>query len=248
MTPIIQSAKEQIPPRPTEVLAVLSAGADRNTYYWCKRLMDLLLGAFLLVALSPLLLLIAILIKLDSRGPAIYVQERVGSRRRRQHGQIVWDVRSFPFFKFRSMFCNADPSVHQQFVREFVNGQAPAVQAAAKWKLTNDPRVTRFGRILRKTSLDELPQLLNVLRGEMSLVGPRPVPIYELSHYQKSHYERLAALPGLTGLWQVQGRCRVPFEEMMRMDIEYARRCSLWLDLKVLLLTFPAVISGRGAE
>jgi lipopolysaccharide/colanic/teichoic acid biosynthesis glycosyltransferase len=246
---MIQSEKEQTAPGSLATFTVFSTGADRSSYYWCKRLLDVLLGSLLLVVLSPLLLLIAILIRMDSRGPALYVQERIGSRRRNQHGQKVWEVRSFLVYKFRSMFSNADPSIHQQFVREFVNGRAPAQKPATpEWKLKNDPRVTRFGRILRKTSLDELPQLWNVLRGEMSLVGPRPIPVYELSHYTKTHYERLAALPGITGAWQVQGRCRVSFEEMMRMDIDYVRYGSLWLDLKILWLTVPAVISGRGAE
>jgi lipopolysaccharide/colanic/teichoic acid biosynthesis glycosyltransferase len=108
--------------------------------------------------------------------------------------------------------------------------------------------VTRVGQVLRQASLDELPQLVNVLKGEMSLVGPRPVPTYEVAHYQARHYARLAALPGLTGIWQVKGRCKVPFDEMIRMDVEYVSNQSLWLDLKLLWLTIPAVVSRRGAE
>jgi lipopolysaccharide/colanic/teichoic acid biosynthesis glycosyltransferase len=121
-------------------------------------------------------------------------------------------------------------------------------EGGPKFKLSNDPRVTRVGHILRKTSLDELPQLVNVLKGEMSLVGPRPLPTYEVAEYQAWHRERLAALPGITGLWQVQGRCEVTFEEQVQMDIEYVRNQSLWQDIKILLSTIPAVVSGRGAE
>ena len=147
------------------------------------------------------------------------------------------------------MVRDADPSPHHAYIKAFIEGRIEASdEAGAKFKLTGDPRVTQVGRLLRRTSLDELPQLLNVLKGEMSLVGPRPVPIYEAADYQAWHYERLMALPGITGLWQVQGRCQVSFEEMIRMDIEYARHQSLWLDLKILFLTLPAVISGRGAE
>jgi lipopolysaccharide/colanic/teichoic acid biosynthesis glycosyltransferase len=144
---------------------------------------------------------------------------------------------------------NSDQSLHQAYIKEFVEGQAaPSDADGSKFKLTNDPRVTRIGRFIRKTSLDELPQLLNVLKGEMSLVGPRPVPTYEVAAYRAWHHERLAALPGITGIWQVQGRCQVPFEEMIRMDIDYVRRQSPWLDLKLLFLTIPAVVSGEGAE
>src|SRR5262249_22783862 len=134
-------------------------------------------------------------------------------------------------------------------IKSFANGQtSDDARNGVKFKLKQDPRVTRVGRVLRKTSLDELPQLLNVLKGEMSFVGPRPVPQYEVAEYKDGHFERLAAAPGITGLWQVKGRAVVSFEEMIRLDIEYVRARSLWLDFKILLLTIPAVISGRGAE
>ncbi|MGH9896190.1 MAG: sugar transferase, partial [bacterium] len=120
--------------------------------------------------------------------------------------------------------------------------------SGARFKLSNDPRVTRVGRVLRRMSLDELPQLFNVLKGEMSLVGPRPVPLYEVAEYGESDTERLAALPGITGLWQVRGRAEIPFSEMVRLDCEYVRNQSLWLDLKILAATIPAVVSGRGAR
>ena len=146
------------------------------------------------------------------------------------------------------MVANASPEAHQAYIREFVEGRARPSSENGIFKLTNDPQVTRLGRVLRRFSLDELPQLFNVLKGDMSLVGPRPVPPYEVMYYQNQHYKRLAARPGITGLWQVTGRCRVSFEEMIRMDLDYIQRASLSLDLKILLLTIPAVLSMRGAE
>ncbi len=218
-------------------------------YFVCKRGLDMILAGLLLFFLLPLMGLIAILIKLDSPGPILFVQRRVGAKRRLEGGRTAWEVREFPFYKFRSMFHGADPSLHEAYIRDWVEGRVQmGNEPGAKLKLTNDARVTRVGRILRKTSLDELPQLVNVLKGEMSLVGPRPVPTYEVAHYQDAHYKRLAAPPGITGLWQVKGRCQVSFLEMIRMDIEYIRNASFWLDFKILLLTIPAVLSGRGAE
>ncbi len=223
--------------------------SDRWLYFACKRCMDIILATALLILLSPLLLLIAILIKLDTPGPVIFVQERVGARRRSRGGQAVWEIRNFTLYKFRSMVQDADQSIHQAYIKAFVEGLVAVSDAdGAKFKLTNDPRVTRVGWILRKTSLDELPQLVNVLKGEMSLVGPRPVPTYEVAEYRSRHYSRLATLPGLTGLWQVKGRCQVAFEDMIDMDIDYVSHQSLGLDLKILLLTIPAVLSGRGAD
>lgn len=215
----------------------------------CRRCLDVVLATTLLLLLSPLLLLIALLIKLDSRGPVIFVQERVGARRRSEGGRTVWEIQNFQVYKFRTMVRDADQTKHQAYIEAFVNGRLETSDGPGpKFKLTGDPRVTGVGRILRKTSLDELPQLVNVLRGEMSLVGPRPVPTYEVAGYQAWHRERLAALPGITGLWQVKGRGQVSFEEMIRLDIAYVRHQSLWLDLKILVLTIPAVLAGRGAE
>jgi lipopolysaccharide/colanic/teichoic acid biosynthesis glycosyltransferase len=212
----------------------------------CKRCLDVALATVMLVLLWPLMLFIAILIKLDTPGPIIFVQGRTGSRRRSRGGRVIWEIRDFSFYKFRSMVHNADPSVHEAYIKAYVRGCVEASDGS--FKLTHDPRVTRVGRILRKTSLDELPQLWNVLKGDMSLVGPRPVPTYEVAEYQPWHRERLAALPGITGFWQVKGRCQVSFEEQIRMDIEYIRNWSLWLDVKLLFFTIPAVLSGRGAE
>ena len=225
---------------------IVHSTADRTAaYFACKRGIDAVLSALALAALTPLLLLIAILIKLDSSGPILFQQERVGSRRRRlASGAMVWDITPFQVYKFRSMFHGSSESLHQLHTRAFVQDSV----AADDLKLTEDPRVTRVGRLLRRTSLDELPQLVNVLKGEMSLVGPRPVPVYEAAAYSEAHWERLAALPGITGWWQVKGRGRVTFSEMIRMDIEYVQRQSLGLDFTILCATIPAVVSRRGAE
>ena len=146
------------------------------------------------------------------------------------------------------MVADADSSLHEAYIRDFVDGRiSPQLAPGGKFKPSNDPRVTRLGRVLRKFSLDELPQLLNVLKGDMSLVGPRPVPTYEVACYRNGDHRRLAAWPGITGLWQVHGRCLVSFEEMVRMDIDYIRNATFCFDLKILFLTLPAVLSRRGA-
>jgi lipopolysaccharide/colanic/teichoic acid biosynthesis glycosyltransferase len=146
------------------------------------------------------------------------------------------------------MVRDADPSVHVAHVNAFVHGRLEGSDASgAAFKLQNDRRVTRVGALLRRTSIDELPQLINVLLGEMSLVGPRPVPPYEVSHYDQTHLGRFGASPGITGLWQVSGRCSVSFDEMVRLDLEYITKQSLAIDLKILFLTIPAIVSGRGA-
>lgn len=232
-----------------EALVSAAVAGERRFELVCKRCLDVTLAAVMLVVLMPLLLLIALLIKLDSPGPVIFVQDRVGARRRTSAGRTTWEIRTFRLYKFRSMVDKADDSIHRAYIKAFVDGQVEASDAnGTKFKLTNDRRVTRVGRVLRKSSLDELPQLVNVLKGEMSLVGPRPVPAYEVAEYKPWHRERLAALPGITGAWQVSGRCQVSFEDMIRMDIDYVRNRSLWLDVQILLLTVPAVLSGRGAE
>jgi len=229
--------------------SALSGGRDSTFYFYCKRLMDLVLATLMLVFLLPLMLLVAILIRLDTPGPVFFVQERVGAKRRSEGGRTTWKVENFCVRKFRSMVANADQSVHQAHIKAFVEGSIETTDMdKSKFKLKADPRVTQIGRILRKTSLDEVPQLFNVIKGEMSLVGPRPVPTYEVAEYQPQHHERLAALPGITGLWQVMGRSQVSFEEMIAIDIDYVRSRSLWLDIKILFLTIPAVLSGRGAD
>ena len=221
---------------------------NRAVYFAWKRALDLVLDMFLLVVLFPLMLLIAVLIKLDSAGPVFFVQERVGVKRRNERGRVRWMLYTFPFYKFRSMCVNADPLLHEAYIKEFRAGSVNGDLKTSRFKLTNDSRITRLGRLLRKTSLDELPQLVNVLKGDISLVGPRPALVYEALLYGDKHYERFRAPAGITGLWQATARSQVPFETMVQMDIEYARTASLWLDLKLLLFTIPAVLSCRGAE
>jgi lipopolysaccharide/colanic/teichoic acid biosynthesis glycosyltransferase len=224
---------------------------ERKLYFVTKRVFDVIAATLGLIVLSPVMLLIALLIKLDSPGSVFFVQKRVGTRQR--HSQPMgnaWHVSTFPFIKFRSMTTGADENAHRDYVRQWAKGQASAntTDGQPKFKMQNDSRITRVGRIIRKTSLDELPQLFNVIRGDMSLVGPRPVPIYEAELYQGEQWDRLCVPPGLTGLWQVVGRGDVSFEEMLRLDLEYVRRRSWRLDLWILFKTLPAVLSGRGAK
>jgi exopolysaccharide biosynthesis polyprenyl glycosylphosphotransferase len=209
----------------------------RGKYLICKRAVDVVVSAVGLLIAAPVLVLIAAAIRLDSAGPVVFRQTRVGR-----------DGRLFTCLKFRTMVHNADPEVHRHYVQSLIRNHVSPREACAGYKMRADPRVTGIGRWLRRTSFDELPQLFNVLRGEMSLVGPRPPLPYEVAEYQDWHTGRLAAAPGITGWWQVRGRSRVPFDEMVRMDLDYIARQSLWLDLKILLLTIPAVLSGSGAE
>ncbi|MGA2003104.1 MAG: sugar transferase [Terriglobales bacterium] len=206
-----------------------------------KRAMDISGSLLLLAILSPVFFIIAAAIKLTSRGPILFRQQRIG-----EHGTV------FTFLKFRSMYVNNDASQHKEYVRQLIAGKAskqPTNGAGEGiFKLTNDPRITPVGNFLRRTSLDELPQFLNVLRGDMSLVGPRPPVPYEVEAYETWHRRRLIeAKPGITGLWQVQGRSRVGFDDMVRLDLRYARDCSPLLDLRILLQTPKAVIAGSGA-
>jgi lipopolysaccharide/colanic/teichoic acid biosynthesis glycosyltransferase len=239
-----------IAPHSAAVDAVESAQTPRDglLYFPVKRCLDVAVAGVLVLVLAPFLLAIAAAIALETRGPVLFSQQRAGSRRRRKHGTTAWEPRSFRVLKFRTMIRDADPVLHEAHIRAFVEGRVAAENGGgATFKLHSDPRVTRVGRVLRKTSIDELPQLFNVLVGHMSLVGPRPVPLYEAALYGPSERERLCALPGITGLWQVSGRCELPFEEMIRLDVEYVRRRSLWLDLSILARTLPAIVSGRGA-
>jgi len=206
-----------------------------------KRLIDICGSLAALVLCFPVFLAIGLAVKLTSRGPVLFRQVRLG-----QCGK------KFIFLKFRSMYCNTNCSIHEEYVKRFIAGSAdselPGNGQQKVYKMTADPRVTPLGRFLRKASLDEIPQFLNVLKGEMSLVGPRPPVTYEFEHYDLWHRQRLLAVkPGITGLWQVDGRSRVKFDDMVRLDIRYARTWSLWLDLKILAQTPKAVISGSGA-
>jgi exopolysaccharide biosynthesis polyprenyl glycosylphosphotransferase len=205
-----------------------------------KRIFDLVVATVGLVVISPFLLFIAILIKLDSAGPILYKQFRIG-----ENGRL------FAMYKFRSMSPGCDPRLHQEHVTRLIQQNIKPEQVEdgrqSSLKLANDPRITRVGRIIRKLSIDEFPQLFNVLLGNMSLVGPRPSLAYEADVYQEWHKRRFEAPPGITGLWQVKGRNKVSFDEMVRLDLEYIRNQSLWLDIKILLQTPLAVISARGA-
>ncbi|HEY6807045.1 MAG TPA: sugar transferase [Pyrinomonadaceae bacterium] len=203
-----------------------------------KRTCDIVISALAIGLLFPLWLLIAVLIKLDSRGPVFYSQERVGM-----------DGRLFLVFKFRTMKAGADSEVHRQYQKAFIAGRAEANlgdDGKPTYKLQADPRITRIGKLLRRTSLDEVPQLLNVLMGDMSVVGPRPPIPYEVEAYELWHRKRLDMKPGLTGLWQVSGRNRLPFEEMVRLDLFYIENWSLLLDLKIILRTGLVMIGGEG--
>lgn len=208
-----------------------------------KRVMDVTGSLMLLVLTAPFLCAVAIAVRMSSKGPILYRQQRVG-----QFGKL------FTFLKFRSMYVDNDPSEHQRYVMQLIAGQAERHSTdgtkggAGVYKLTRDERITKVGNFIRRTSLDELPQLFNVLKGDMSLVGPRPAILYEVAAYQTWHRRRLLEVkPGITGLWQVNGRGRVPFDEMVRLDLRYAKEWSPWLDLKILLRTPRAVIIGEGA-
>jgi lipopolysaccharide/colanic/teichoic acid biosynthesis glycosyltransferase len=203
-----------------------------------KRVLDILGSAALLIGLSPLFVFAAALVKLTSRGPALFPQERIGA-----------GGRPFRMMKFRTMQVNADPKIHQQYVENFIQSGAASGSGEKVFKIVNDPRITPIGHFLRRSSLDELPQFWNVLKGDMSLVGPRPPLPYEVARYKNWHRRRLfEARPGITGLWQVTGRSRTTFDEMVRLDLRYAKRYSLWTDLKILMATPRAVISGKGAH
>jgi len=226
----------------------LAVDGNRTLYFLCKRFIDLVLTSLLVLLLLPLMLLIAVAIKLDTPGPIFFIQERVGARRRSERGRTRWEVRTFEFYKFRSMVTDADQSLHEEYVRAFVQGRLEGAKGSpAKFKLPRDPRITRIGRLLRRMSLDELPQLFNVLKGDMSLVGPRPVPRYEVVEYREGDAERLTAPPGITGLWQVNGRSDLPWDEAVRLDLRYVENWSLALDLQILWKTWSAVIRGHGA-
>ncbi len=202
-----------------------------------KRGMDIAGALAALLVLSPIFLVIAAAVKLSSKGPVLFRQHRIG-----QYGG------RFTFLKFRSMYVNNNADIHKEYVRKVIAGTADHGGRDGVFKITDDPRITPVGRLLRRTSLDELPQFLNVLKGEMSLVGPRPPLPYEVEAYDVWHRRRLLeARPGITGLWQVNGRCRTRFDEMVRLDLQYARKQSLWLDLKILIRTPAAVLSGDGA-
>lgn len=235
-----QIALGDSPERIYEYLDPLSS-PDKKAQLFIKRGIDLAGSIVLLLALSPLMAIIALAVKWGSEGPVLFRQTRVGRRGKR-----------FTFLKFRSMAVQSTHSLHENYVKDFIRGTAEKntnEKGEKVFKLTQDPRVTPLGKFLRRTSLDELPQFWNVLRGEMSLVGPRPPIPYEVECYDLWHQRRvLEVKPGITGLWQVRGRSSTDFDEMVRLDLQYARTWSPWLDVKILLLTPLAVFRADGAH
>lgn len=200
-----------------------------------KRIVDLsltlLLAPFLLLAAA----VVVLLIRLDSPGPVLFRQKRLGAT-----------GSEFTMYKFRSMYANCGEAAHRQAIEKFMQGEALNSNTIRSYKVEGDPRITRVGRFIRATSLDELPQFWNVLRGEMTLVGPRPPIPYEITYYKAYHWLRLSGKPGLTGLWQVYGRSRVTFQEMVEMDITYLQQQSIRQDLKLIILTLPVMCRGHG--
>jgi len=210
----------------------------KQRYLCAKRVLDVLITLLFLPMLCLVMLIVALIIRLDSEGPVFYRQKRVGQ-----------DGVEFDMLKFRSMHINNDDAIHREAVKRYMNGDRLSDHSGAVstlYKLVDDPRVTRVGRFIRKLSIDEFPQFFNVLRGEMSLVGPRPPLPYEVEEYRSRDSLRLCGKPGITGYWQVYGRSRVTFDQMVEMDIAYLQKQSIWQDLKLIVLTIPVVISGRG--
>ncbi len=206
----------------------------KDSFHRIKRGIDIAGSLFAVVFLLPVFLAISLVVKLSSPGPVLFSQKRLGIQ-----------GREFDFLKFRSMYVDNDPSIHKEYVSKLIAGKQ---KSSGVYKIRMDPRVTKIGSLLRKSSLDELPQFINVLRGEMSLVGPRPPIQYERDKYQTWHKRRvLEVKPGITGLWQVKGRSRTTFDEMVRLDIRYIQEQSPWLDTKIVLLTPAAILSGTGA-
>lgn len=205
-------------------------------YQRAKRILDVTFCLLAMPLALPLAIIIAIMIRLNSAGPILFVQERIG-----KGGRV------FKMLKFRTMYQNIDRSTHQTFMKAFVNGQVREEERNV-FKPFDRSQVTPVGRFLRKTSLDELPQMINILRGEMSLVGPRPNVTWEVEAYQSWHQERLEVLPGITGLAQVRGRSGILFDEIVQYDIEYIERKSLGLDLQILWWTVVSVLAGKGAH
>jgi lipopolysaccharide/colanic/teichoic acid biosynthesis glycosyltransferase len=223
-------------------------------YFFFKRAFDVIASWLALGLLSPLFVVVAVAIKLDSRGPVLFRQERIGARRLRERDGTRWEPVAFVFYKFRTMHNGSSSDLHEEYIAAYIDGDTSRMAEAAgsaagdqTYKLVNDPRVTSVGRVLRKLSIDELPQLWNVARGDMSLVGPRPAIAYEVAMYKERHHRRLAAQPGITGLWQVSGRSHIGFEEMVDLDCEYIEKRSLLYDLKLLCRTIPVVLSTKGA-
>lgn len=201
---------------------------SRLFYHICKRIMDVVCSAAALAVLSPIFLAVAVAIKLEDKGPVIFTQNRTGK-----------DGKVFRMYKFRSMYVDAEKRRSELLARNEADGPL--------FKIADDPRVTKVGRFIRRTSIDELPQLVNILKGEMSIVGPRPLVTYEQNQCTEYQAQRLLVKPGLTCIWQVSGRSDTSFDELIEMDLEYIRNQSLWLDIKLILKTVVVVFTHKGA-
>lgn len=208
--------------------------ATDTAYLRAKRFIDVIFTLLIFIPLCLMLAIVALCIRLDSRGPIFFRQKRVGQ-----------DGKEFTMLKFRSMYVNSNDLIHRQAIQRYMNGETIDGEG---YKLTDDPRITKIGKLIRKTSLDELPQFFNVLRGEMTLVGPRPPLSYEVELYSSRDWLRLSGKPGLTGPWQVYGRSQVQFQEMVDMDIVYLQQQSIAQDLKLIIMTPIVMLSGRGGH
>lgn len=217
-------------------LPIQQAFAIRSSYLKTKRVLDILFSLLVMIPICLVVAIVAVCIRFETPGPIFYRQKRLGL-----------NGHEFMMLKFRSMYINNDDSVHRQAIARFMDGQKlNEGKADTSYKKNDDPRITKVGRLIRKTSIDELPQFFNVLRGDMTLVGPRPPLLYEIERYEQRDWLRLTGKPGLTGIWQVYGRSRVSFKEMVEMDIQYLQQQSHLLDLKLICLTVPVMLFGRG--
>ena len=239
----------------TSAAAAEQRSASRTTPYIVgKRVVDIVLAAAALIIVSPVLLLTIVLIKLDDHGPAFYRQERIRARRVRRDGGWTWVIEPFTLLKFRTMIEDADPDLHRRYMEAYIAGDEDRLDTLRPGRRPGeshrpiDPRVTRVGTILRRSSIDELPQLWNVLKGDMSLVGPRPPMRYEVELYDQRALQRFAARSGMTGWTQVNGRAAIGYDEGIALDLDYLERRSLAFDLWILLLTIPAVLTRKGAD
>ena len=237
-----KSSAGEGPRQKTVPVAAIKKKAEKRLSLAVKRLADVIGSVIAIVVFAPVLAGIAVWVKISSKGPVLFRQERIGL-----------GGKTFMLLKFRSMFADNDPSIHKEFVKNLISAgsggdRTAGARSDGTYKIKSDPRVTPVGRILRKTSLDELPQFMNVLKSDMSLVGPRPPIMYECEDYDVWHRHRVMGMkPGITGLWQVTGRSLTTFDEMVRMDIKYIREWSLWLDIRIILKTPIVMLMGDGA-
>ncbi len=266
----VQGVSQRGSPPPFGELVLPPITVDRRLYYSAKRVTDVIVSALLLILLAPIMIVVGIAVYIYSPGPIFFIQERVGAKRHTQGRTTTWEPVTFRCFKFRTMKRNADPAIHKAYVQALIKNDQKGMQVAQERakgarqaarqqkatqknpelepkKLTEDARIIRPGKIIRKLSLDELPQLFNVLRGDMSLIGPRPAIPYELEVYKPWHQLRLQAQPGISGLQQVKARSTRDFDEQVKFDIQYIEHQSLWLDLKIAVQTPLVIIFGRGA-